>query len=63
MTLEKEQWDDMSWAADVLAGNGDEHDETRSARNVLEVLMTQGATQKIRQKASVLLADGMESAA
>jgi hypothetical protein len=63
MTLEKEQWDDLSWATDVLAGNGDEHDEARSARNMLEVMMTHGATQKIRQKASVLLVSGMETAA
>lgn len=63
MTLEKENWDDLSWAADVLAGNGDEQDEARSARNMLEVLMTHGATQKIRQKACVLLATGVETAA
>lgn len=62
MTVEKEQWDDLSWATDVLSGNGDEHDDTKCARNMLEVLMTHGATQKIRQKASVLLANGMEAA-
>jgi hypothetical protein len=63
MTLMKENWDDLSWAADVLAGNGDEHDEARCARNMLEILMTHGATQKIRQKASALLAGSVESAA
>lgn len=63
MMLAKENWDDLSWAADVLAGNGDEHDEARCACNLLEVLMIHGATQKIRQKASALLAGSVETAA
>lgn len=63
MTMEEEQWDDLSWAADVLGGNGDEQDQPQCARNMLEVLMTHGVTQKIRQKASVLLTHSMENAA
>lgn len=63
MTLEKEQWDDLHWAADVMSGRGDANDNTLSASNMLESLSAHGATQQIRHAASVTLLQGVAEAA
>lgn len=40
--LEKEQWADLSWACDVMAGRGDQHDNLASAHNMLQSISVSG---------------------
>ena len=61
--LETEQWSDLHWAADVMSGRGDHHDDKLSARNMLECLSVHGTTQQIRQAACVTRLHGVAEAA
>jgi hypothetical protein len=61
--LVKEQLNDLHWATDVLSGRGDEHDNSASAINMLSALAKHGATQQIKQAASVMLVQGVAEAA
>jgi hypothetical protein len=61
--LENEQWIDLNWACDVLAGRGDPHDNVSSARNMLQSISVCGATQQIKHAASVTLVHGVAEAA
>jgi hypothetical protein len=61
--LETEQWSDLQWAHDVLAGRGDVHDNMSSAHNMLESISVNGVTQKIKHAASVTLMQGVAVAA
>jgi hypothetical protein len=61
--LETEQWDDLQWASDVLAGRGDHHDSTSSATSMLQQISIRGATQQIQHAASVTLMHGVVEAA
>jgi len=61
--LETEQWDDLHWASDVLAGRGDQHDNRSSATNMLKQISISGATRQIQHAASVTLMQGVAEAA
>jgi hypothetical protein len=61
--LEMEQWDDLHWASDVLAGRGDKYDNLSSATNMLQQISISGVTQKIQHAASVTLMHGVVEAA
>lgn len=61
--LEKEQWADLNWACDVIAGRGDQYDNLSSAHNMLQSISVIGATQQIQHAASVTLMQGVAEAA
>jgi hypothetical protein len=61
--LETEHWDDLHWASDVLAGRGDQHDNTSVATSMLQQISISGATQQIQHAASVTLMQGVAEAA
>jgi hypothetical protein len=63
MTLEQEQYDDLSWAADVVSGAGELGDSHSVATHMLEHLAVSGQSAKIRQKANVLLSVNLRAAA
>lgn len=63
VTIEQEQWDDLSWAGDVVSGRGDTYDCTQSAVSMLCDLTRFGATQQIRHAASVTLVHGVAEVA
>ncbi len=56
--LEAEQLDDLNWATTVLAGFGDEHDNTDAAEGILSVLAQSGCTAMIRMSAGASLCSG-----
>ncbi len=61
--IETEQWDDLHWACDVIAGRGDHYDAASSANNMLQSISVNGATQQIKHAASVTLMQGVAEAA
>jgi hypothetical protein len=61
--LETEQWDDIDWASNVIAGRGDKFDSLSSATNMLQQISIKGATQQIQHAASVTLMQGVAEAA
>jgi hypothetical protein len=63
MTLEQEQYNDLSWAADVVSGAGEQGDSEAVAIHMLEHLAVSGQSAKIRQKANVLLSANVGVAA
>lgn len=62
-TLETEQWADLNWASDVIAGRGDRHDNLSSANNMLKSISVSGVTLQIQHAASVTLMQGVAEAA
>lgn len=64
MTLmENEQWADLHWACDVIAGRGDQYDSVSSAHNMLQSISVNGVTRQIQHAASVTLMQGVAEAA
>jgi len=63
MTLEQEQYDDLSWAADVVLGAGAPGDSQPVATHMLEHLAVSGQSADIRQMADVLLSASVGVAA
>jgi hypothetical protein len=61
--IEKEQWEDLGWAADVVSGRGTADDNSLAAQHMLQSLACQGATQQIRQASSMTLVHGVAEAA
>lgn len=57
--LDNEQLCDLNWASDVLSGRGDENDCSLVASNILSVLASYGATQQIKQAATLMLVVGV----
>lgn len=60
---ETEQWADLNWACDVMAGRGDQHDSLSCAHNMLQQISISGVTQQIQHAASVTLMQGVTEAA
>lgn len=61
--LEQEQWEDLNWASNVLAGRGDGCDSLSCAHNMLQSISVNGVTQKIQHAASITLVQGVAEAA
>lgn len=61
--LEAEQWGDLHWACDVIAGRGDHYDDLSCARNMLQAISVSGATRQIQHAASITLMQGVAEAA
>ena len=60
--LSDEQDSDLEWATDVVSGRGESCDCQCVAVNMLYWLATNGATDKIKQIAGVLLVNSVASA-
>jgi hypothetical protein len=63
MKLEQEQWNDLGWASDVLAGRGDEYDSYEIAKDMLSTLSGHGATSELRSAATSVLTNSTKAAA
>ncbi len=59
--MECEQWCDLHWATDVIAGRGDSSDDLLAATNMLRTLVKHGATMQIKSAAWLAIDTSMKA--